>query len=618
MATQKILLIDYEPRSIERARKALTAAGFTVEVATDGVSGIERFQAARPELVLIEAMVPKKHGFDTCLHLKRTPEGMRTPIVIMSGVYRGESHRNRALKLYGCDDFVEKPIDAVRLVELCRRFVPRPIEEETLPVAVPAPVGSVAAVGAAPDAPAPSGDDPMEQEILSRLDVLLAGEPGAASSPHPAQEDAPTPGGIGEAIAEAPVELPAADSNLAETPWGDDFVVAGEEPEAQAPGKADDVEISTAVAEHGEARDGDAIAAIDDIDDELREEIVTVEEAPPDVEAAEFPERPQVEERAAERPEEAPRLSRKPFDTAKRVRSAGTRWLWAAAAVVLLGIIWLFSRGSFGPSGSGTEAPVRDVATTESHPITRVGAASERRPQAARHEPVAVRESTPPATPAGPRAPQVVNPEPIARTGSGPKPVESRAARGREAKPAPGPATVSLTAPAEAPRAVEPASTQQTATVVTAIEPATRPAPAPEPSVAQTLPSREAIPQAETVTREAKIPDEPASAPAKADAGSDLPLFQDEVDQPPRLLSQPSPERPLSLAPGSARGGTVRLRVLVNEVGKVTSVQIVKGTSLADLDLAAKTAVQRSAYAPAVNKGVPVKCWVDATITFAP
>ena len=54
MANHTILLIDYEPRSIERFRQPLTAAGYRVEIATDGIAGVEAFGRLNPDMVLVE------------------------------------------------------------------------------------------------------------------------------------------------------------------------------------------------------------------------------------------------------------------------------------------------------------------------------------------------------------------------------------------------------------------------------------------------------------------------------------------------------------------------------------------------------------------------------------
>src|SRR4030095_14342440 len=49
------------------------------------IDGVEAFTRLNPDMVLVEAMIPKKHGFEVCQELKRTPHGRRTPIIITTG-----------------------------------------------------------------------------------------------------------------------------------------------------------------------------------------------------------------------------------------------------------------------------------------------------------------------------------------------------------------------------------------------------------------------------------------------------------------------------------------------------------------------------------------------------
>ena len=123
MANHMILLIDYEPRSIERFREPLEGAGYVIEIANDGVSGIEAFHRSSPDMVLVEAMIPKKHGFEVCQELKRTPHGRKTPVIITTGVYKGRKYRTQALHIYGCDEYIEKPIAPEQLLELVGKFL---------------------------------------------------------------------------------------------------------------------------------------------------------------------------------------------------------------------------------------------------------------------------------------------------------------------------------------------------------------------------------------------------------------------------------------------------------------------------------------------------------------
>ena len=73
MNNQKILLIDYDPASISKTATPLTKAGYSVEVAKDGLSGLAAFERMKPALVLVEAMLPRKHGFEVCQEIKATP-----------------------------------------------------------------------------------------------------------------------------------------------------------------------------------------------------------------------------------------------------------------------------------------------------------------------------------------------------------------------------------------------------------------------------------------------------------------------------------------------------------------------------------------------------------------
>jgi len=123
VADYTILLIDYEPRSIERTKLALEGAGFGVELATDGQAGFKMFEELRPDMVLTEAMIPKMHGFELCQEIKKTPHGKNTPVVIITAVYKGRKYSTQAFHIYGCDEYIEKPVDGVKLVTICRKML---------------------------------------------------------------------------------------------------------------------------------------------------------------------------------------------------------------------------------------------------------------------------------------------------------------------------------------------------------------------------------------------------------------------------------------------------------------------------------------------------------------
>lgn len=139
MSKPIILLIDYEPRSIKSISHPLEAGGYEVVTANDGLKGIETFKQVKPDAVLIEAMIPKKSGFEVCKHLRTIDHGRDVPIAILTAVYKGRKYRHEALHTYKCNEYLEKPLEpdvlletVDRLVGMDRRAPSLPTESEIL------------------------------------------------------------------------------------------------------------------------------------------------------------------------------------------------------------------------------------------------------------------------------------------------------------------------------------------------------------------------------------------------------------------------------------------------------------------------------------------------------
>ncbi len=179
MPKAKVLIIDYEPKGIKQLSEPLEAEGHAIVVAKDGVAGIEAFKDERPDIVLIEAMLPKRHGFEVCQELKRTEHGRKTPVVIVTSVYKGRKYRTQAIHQYNCDEYLEKPIAPDKLVETVHRLLgskalssavaPSPARQ---PAELAGPAPAVKSTSSAkPDAARPA--DPAEVEIVERLNDIF-------------------------------------------------------------------------------------------------------------------------------------------------------------------------------------------------------------------------------------------------------------------------------------------------------------------------------------------------------------------------------------------------------------------------------------------------------------
>lgn len=115
MAGKKILIVDYDKKSIESLSKLFEAHEIEVMTSMDGVDAYEKFKADEPDLVLLEAMLPRMHGFDLAQKIYQDTKG-RVPVIIITAVYKGHQYRNEAIRTFGVSDYYEKPYDQDKLV----------------------------------------------------------------------------------------------------------------------------------------------------------------------------------------------------------------------------------------------------------------------------------------------------------------------------------------------------------------------------------------------------------------------------------------------------------------------------------------------------------------------
>lgn len=103
----RVLHIEDDPANRLLVKKLLVAAGFEVDEATDGLEGIRRALAVRPDLVLVDINIPHLDGYEVTLRLRGEASLAGVPIVAITA----EGDRETSL-VVGCDGFLQKPIDA--------------------------------------------------------------------------------------------------------------------------------------------------------------------------------------------------------------------------------------------------------------------------------------------------------------------------------------------------------------------------------------------------------------------------------------------------------------------------------------------------------------------------
>ena len=115
MSGKKILIVDYDAKNLESLERLFKANKLDVIKAADGIQAYEVFKKERPDLIVLEAMLPKLHGFDLTQKIYKETKGS-VPLVIVTGLYKGPQYKNEALRSFGASDYFEKPYDKKRLL----------------------------------------------------------------------------------------------------------------------------------------------------------------------------------------------------------------------------------------------------------------------------------------------------------------------------------------------------------------------------------------------------------------------------------------------------------------------------------------------------------------------
>jgi diguanylate cyclase (GGDEF)-like protein len=102
------LIVDDDPALRMLAREALEEGGLRIEEAEDGEAGLAAFQELRPNIVLLDVMMPRMDGFEACAQLRKLACGVNTPVLMMTGLDDSASIE-RAYES-GATDFITKPI----------------------------------------------------------------------------------------------------------------------------------------------------------------------------------------------------------------------------------------------------------------------------------------------------------------------------------------------------------------------------------------------------------------------------------------------------------------------------------------------------------------------------
>jgi len=123
---KRILVVDDEPDFASIVQTNLEKEGFAVEVAYDGVEGLDKVRANPPDAIVLDVMMPEKDGYAVCKELKADKKYADIPIVLLTAVasrVTSTRYSHYDGMTMEADDYIPKPASAEQITESLKRLL---------------------------------------------------------------------------------------------------------------------------------------------------------------------------------------------------------------------------------------------------------------------------------------------------------------------------------------------------------------------------------------------------------------------------------------------------------------------------------------------------------------
>ena len=119
----RVLLIEDEPNIIEAIRFILSRDGWRVDTHSDGKSALEAVEARKPDLIILDVMLPNRSGYDILNDLRAAPETKGLPVLMLTA--RGQKKDRELAEKLGASRFMTKPFSNGEVLAAVRELVPQ-------------------------------------------------------------------------------------------------------------------------------------------------------------------------------------------------------------------------------------------------------------------------------------------------------------------------------------------------------------------------------------------------------------------------------------------------------------------------------------------------------------
>ncbi len=110
MDKKRILVIDDDQSVVSYLEFLLAIYGYSMEGASSGEEGLKKIEAATPDLIFLDLMMPKMSGYEVCRRIRSNPRTSAIPVILYTASRIGPEEKAKGIEL-GADDFLSKPFN---------------------------------------------------------------------------------------------------------------------------------------------------------------------------------------------------------------------------------------------------------------------------------------------------------------------------------------------------------------------------------------------------------------------------------------------------------------------------------------------------------------------------